>query len=77
MDEFKENDKQYPIEVCNILDDFFDWWLTILPNKLLPIHDIKLTTILLITNNYFENYQFISQHWKLFLSLVFVLRELE
>ena len=32
---------------------------------------------LLITQNYFENYQLVLQHWKVFRSLVLVLHEIK
>ena len=65
MDEFKENDEEYPIEVRNILD-FSDLWPIESPNKLPLMHDIELATNLSMTHNYFDNYQFISPHWKVF-----------
>lgn len=40
MDEFKEQDKEYLAEVCNILYNFFDLWIVKLPNQLPPMCDI-------------------------------------
>ena len=74
VDEFKKRDKEYPIEVRNILDDL---WIVELSNQLPPIRDIQLTISLLIIHNYFVNYQFVSQHWKVFQNLVVVLHEIE
>ena len=77
VNEFKEQDKEYPIEVRNILDDFSDLWTVELPNQLPLMRNIQLTTSLLIAHNYFENYRFVSQHWKLSQNLIFVFYEIE
>ena len=41
VEEFKEQDKEYPTNVCKILDDFSDLWPTELPNQLPPMRDIQ------------------------------------
>ena len=41
VDEFKEQDKEYPTNVHNIPDDFFYLWLVKLPNQLPPMHNVQ------------------------------------
>ena len=41
MDEFKEQDKEYPTNVHNIPDNFFYLWLVKLPNQLLPMRNVQ------------------------------------
>ena len=66
VDEFKEKDQEYLIEVQNILNDFSNLWLVELLDKLPLMHDIQHSINLLMTHNYFEDYQLVSQHWKVF-----------
>ena len=41
VEEFKEQDKEYPANVRKILDDFSDLWPAELPNELPPMRDIQ------------------------------------
>ncbi|KAL6320193.1 hypothetical protein AAG906_004702 [Vitis piasezkii] len=41
VEEFKEQDKEYPANVCKILDDFSDLWPAELPNELPPMRDVQ------------------------------------
>ena len=41
VEEFKEQDKEYPTNICKILDDFSDLWPVELPNQLPPMRDIQ------------------------------------
>ena len=41
VEEFKEQDKEYPTNICKILDDFSDLWPAELPNQLPPMRDIQ------------------------------------
>ena len=41
VEEFKEKDKEYPANVCKILDDFSYLWPTELPNQLFPLRDVQ------------------------------------
>ena len=41
VEEFKEQDKEYPTNVRKILDDFFELWLAELPNQLPPLRDVQ------------------------------------
>ena len=41
VDEFKEQDKEYPTNVHNIPDNFFYLWLVKLPNQLLPMRNVQ------------------------------------
>ena len=41
VEEFKEQDKEYPINVRKILDDFSNLWSTELPNQLPPMRDVQ------------------------------------
>ena len=51
--------------------------LILLQNSLQEEYEKQLSTSLLKTHNYFENYQLVLQHQKVFRSLVFVLHEIE
>ena len=51
--------------------------LILLQDNLQEEYGKQLSTSLLKTHNYFENYQFVLQHQKVFRSLVFVLHEIE
>ncbi|RVX03295.1 Transposon Ty3-G Gag-Pol polyprotein [Vitis vinifera] len=41
VEEFKEQDKEYPADARKILDDFSDLWPVELPNELPPMRDIQ------------------------------------
>ena len=41
VEEFKEQDKEYPANARKILDDFSDLWPAELPNELPPMRDIQ------------------------------------
>ena len=41
VEEFKEQDKEYPTNVRKILDDFSDLWPVELPNQLPSMRDIQ------------------------------------
>ncbi|RVW77677.1 Retrovirus-related Pol polyprotein from transposon 297 [Vitis vinifera] len=41
VEEFKEQDKEYPTNVHKILDDFSDLWPVELPNQLSPMRDVQ------------------------------------
>ncbi|RVW78848.1 Transposon Ty3-G Gag-Pol polyprotein [Vitis vinifera] len=41
VEEFKEQDKEYPANVRKILDDFSDLWPAELPNQLPPMRDVQ------------------------------------
>ncbi|KAJ9705648.1 hypothetical protein PVL29_003626 [Vitis rotundifolia] len=51
--------------------------LTLLQDNLQEEYEKQLSTSLLKTHNYFENYQLVLQHRKVFRSVVFVLHEIE
>ena len=51
--------------------------LILLQNSLQEEYEKQLSTSLLKTHNYFENYQLVVQHQKVFQSPVFVLHEIE
>ena len=51
--------------------------LVLLQDSLQEEYGKQLSTSLLKTHNYFENYQLVLQHQKVFRSLVFVLHEIE
>ena len=48
VDEFKEKDKEHPIGVRNILDDFSNLWSVELPIELPPMHDIQFVSHMLV-----------------------------
>ena len=41
VEEFNEQDKEYPANVRKILDDFSDLWPAELPNQLPPLRDVQ------------------------------------
>ncbi|KAL6341965.1 hypothetical protein AAG906_038211 [Vitis piasezkii] len=52
VEEFKEQDKEYPTNVRKILDDFSDLWPVELPNQLPPMRDVQHAIDLIPMHHY-------------------------